>query len=425
VKRPPALSEEDARRVLYTNPADITLTILRDWFAWKQEIPPHFDPQAELTVPTDLRRLPVPPPGDRPAGTWTVRDAPGWSAVLVTTVGRVVANGLPFSRSAALRASQPYINAPWDEKVVRAVEQRLVDGRLDGTLDADDVAWAIDRLQWLGYAPTSFIASSMTIDTIRLPPKTAALKHKILAGERGDRLREGNLKEVAATEKELLTSAREELAGVDPGMDIYESGARGSFGNNYKNTAVMRGAIRRSDDPSKITVSTASLDDGIPKAEMPAYADMITQASYARSISTAQGGYILKQMNAAFQSLALDPSPTSDCGTARLLDVFIDDPREYLYRFYRDGSTLREITPALAEGLKGRSVRMRSPLFCASKGGICSRCAGTLFYRVGINQIGLLAGRIGTSMMASSLRSFHDVTLKTTKISLPNHIREL
>ena len=50
---------------------------------------------------------------------------------------------------------------------------------------------------------------------------------------------EGDLATVGKIEKELLELAKKELKG-NPGMDIYDSGSRGSFSNNYKNTAIMR-----------------------------------------------------------------------------------------------------------------------------------------------------------------------------------------
>ena len=187
----------------------------------------------------------------------------------------------------------------------------------------------------------------------------------------------------------------------------------------------MRGAIRKSDDPSRITVSTASLEEGIPSKEMPAYADLIVQASYGRSMMTAQGGYIAKQLNAAFQGLQLDADPKSDCRSNLTLQVTVDNPREYLYRFYKDGNKLVEVTPDTLSSIEGKVLKFRSPLFCGSKDGICSRCAGTLHHRMGVTNIGLIAGRIGTTLMNSSLKAFHDTSLKRKRISFKSYVREL
>jgi hypothetical protein len=319
----------------------------------------------------------------------------------------------------------PYVDAPWDSKKIGDIQQTAMDAMLSGKISYEDMAWMVDRMQWLGYAPVSFMAPSMTIDTIRLPKDAKKLKKEILAGERGDRIRGGDLKELGAFEKEVIDSARATLEGKDPGFDIFSSGARGTVGNNFKNMAVGRGAIRKSDDPSRITVSTASLEDGIPPAEMPAYADLIVQASYGRAVMTAQGGYIAKQLNMAFQGLTLDPDPESDCGTALTLTAEVDSPREYLFRHYREGGSLKEVLPEDLGRLKGKILKFRSPLYCGSKGGICSRCAGSMFYRMGVQNVGLIAGRIGTTLLNASLKQFHDASIKTKRVNMKDYIREL
>ena len=195
--------------------------------------------------------------------------------------------------------------------------------------------------------------------------------------------------------------------------------------NNFKNVALLRGAIRKSDDPSQITVSTASLEEGIPADEISAYADLIVQASYGRSMMTAQGGYIAKQLNAAFQGLKLDPDPKSDCRTPGTLLVQVDSPREYLFRFYVNGGKLIEVGPDDLDAIKGKTLRFRSPLYCGNKNGICAKCAGTLHHRMGILNIGLIAGRIGTTLMNASLKAFHDSSLKRTRIDLSKYVRRL
>lgn len=189
--------------------------------------------------------------------------------------------------------------------------------------------------------------------------------------------------------------------------------------------ALLRGAIRKSDDPSQITVSTVSLEEGIPPEELPAYADLIVQASYGRSMMTAQGGYIAKQLNAAFQGLQLNPDPNSDCRTPHALTVVVDNPREYLFRFYKEGGKLVEVMPDDLDSIKGKTLKFRSPLYCGDKSGICAKCAGTLHHRMGITNIGLIAGRIGTTLMNASLKAFHDSSLKMKRISLSDYTKKL
>ncbi len=419
------IKPEAALELLRTPPSDYSLDLLRVWLAQTKQAAPRFPATALLDVPAEFRDAPARQDGPQYEGNWDVRFAPNWSSVKSTTVGRFIANNLVFSRSKALREAFPYYDKPWNDKAVGEIQQRVIDMRLAGRITHEDMAFFIDRMQWLGYAPTSFLAPSMTIDTIRAPKAARRLKSEILKSERGDRIREGDLAELGRVEKDLVAAAKTELEGKDPGFDIFASGARGSVGNNFKNVALLRGAIRKSDDPSQITVSTASLEEGIPADELPAYADLIVQASYGRSMMTAQGGYIAKQLNAAFQGLRLDPDPQSDCRTPLTLRVTVDSPREYLFRFYKEGGKLVEVGPDDLEGIKGKTLQFRSPLYCGSKAGICAKCAGTLHHRMGITNIGLIAGRIGTTLMNASLKAFHDSSLKLTRIDLSKYVREL
>lgn len=419
------LTAEEAEKVVRTPPNDYSIHMLREWFADRASGPAALPPTSEFAIP---RSFAAPPPGEnasRAEGEWDVRFAPNWRGISGTTVGRFVANNLCFSRSRALREAVPYVDKPWDSKVIGELQQTAMDAMLAGEIDYEDMAWMVDRMQWLGYAPTVFVAPSMTIDTIRLPPGAKKLKKEILASPRGDKVRSGDLKELAAVESEIIAAARAELDGKDPGFEIYASGARGSVSNNYKQTAVMRGAIRKSDDPSIVSVSTASLEEGIPLDELPEYADLIVQASYGRAVMTATGGYIAKQLNMAFQSLRLDPDPRSDCRTKLTLRVSVDSPREYLFRNYVEGGATKTVLPKNLGDIKGKSVRFRSPMFCAQKGSICAACAGQMYYRMGITNIGLIANRIGTSIMAASLKSFHDTTMKMKRINFGEFCREL
>jgi len=222
------MSEEDALEVLRTSPNEYSMTLIKAWFAATPEGSARFDLQSTLLIPAHFRQPPE--ASDRVEGDWDVRWARGWDKVAETTVGRLVVNNLAFSRSKALRQAFPYYDKPWDKGVIGQVEQRVVDMRLAGVIGAEDAEWVINRLQWLGFAPTSFVVPSMTIDTVRLPAEAKKLKAELVGGELGQRAKAGDLMAMGEIEKRVLDSARRSSEGTDPGMDLYSSGARGSLG---------------------------------------------------------------------------------------------------------------------------------------------------------------------------------------------------
>jgi len=89
---------------------------------------------------------------------------------------------------------------------------------------------------------------------------------------------------------ELLEYARE-LMKDDPAMDMFTSGAGGSFENNFKNMFIMRGAVKDPTPNKGYNLITSNYVDGIKKEEYAAIANTLAAGPYARSKKTEVGGY--------------------------------------------------------------------------------------------------------------------------------------
>lgn len=89
---------------------------------------------------------------------------------------------------------------------------------------------------------------------------------------------------------ELLDYARE-LMKDDPAMDMFISGAGGSFENNFKNMFIMRGAVKDPTPNKGYNLITSNYIDGISKDEYSALANTLAAGPYARSKKTEVGGY--------------------------------------------------------------------------------------------------------------------------------------
>ena len=97
-------------------------------------------------------------------------------------------------------------------------------------------------------------------------------------------------------EKELLDYAAEILKD-DPGMDMYRSGARGSFKNNFKNMFVMKGLVK-SPDPSKgYNFVQSSYIDGVDKEDYVVLSNALIEGPYKRAKKTELGGAWEKTKN--------------------------------------------------------------------------------------------------------------------------------
>lgn len=198
-----------------------------------------------------------------------------------TTVGRYIFNMVTLTERTGPHVG--YINFPVNGSGMGKIESKMSDLLMNDIISVDDYSDWIDRLQWLGFSISDYINPPLTTDLLTLPDKVKKEKDWILSKEENiKRLKQdGDIILAGEIEKHLLDMSKEELKDL-PDMDIYDSGSRGSFSNNYKMTAVSRGVVASVSSPDQVNISMASLDEGIPPEERYIYADVLTNASYSR-----------------------------------------------------------------------------------------------------------------------------------------------
>jgi hypothetical protein len=138
--------------------------------------------------------------------------------------------------------------------------------------------------------------------------------------------------------------------------------------------------------------------------------------------SGAKTNDLAKQLAAAFQSVVLD-EPGTDCGTRETVTVVLTqrNSREYALRWVQDGGRLIVLDGETMPRYVGKAVKMRSPMLCLSQK-ICSKCAGDLYYRLGIKNVGLLSSRIGSRVLNMSLKKFHNTTVKYLRLNIEKYL---
>jgi hypothetical protein len=334
-----------------------------------------------------------------------------------TTLGRIVFNYFSFF-DPVLKRIFGYINKPFDKSTKGFIEDRIALAYVEDEIDNKIMHEFIDRWHWLGFGIASFMSLSLDIDTIR-PLKEVEAAKKVAFKKHAEIISSNDVNAYIAVEKDLVNLAETTLTKMDtPGMAIYNSGASKGFGNNYKNTSMARGAIPRSNDFSQMNISTANLVDGVPKEDLWKYNDMLTTASFNRAVGTQIGGYIVKSLNASLGHVVLDERK-SDCGTKRLYKVNLTKKDAMLYhlRFAKISNKLVLLKKDVLDSLVGQTIEIRSPLFCTSDK-ICNMCAGDAMYEFGSKLAGSLSTKIGSAVLNTSLKSFHDMSVKTSKIDI-------
>jgi len=337
----------------------------------------------------------------------------------MTTVGRYVFNKIVLTSKTGPLVG--YVNYRMTDSGIGKLDGVYASLLLDDKITSQDYVDYLDKMEWLGFSIVRFVNPSLTTDLI-IPPDTIKQQKKELLEKYKDKFYAADPKTVSMVEKTLLKSAKEELKDK-PDMDIYNSGSRGSFGNNYKNVNIFRGLIPDVVDPSKMHVSSASLSEGIPPEEQTLYANIATIGASSRALATRQGGYVAKQLASSFQGIVLDKHG-SDCHSNKTVNMLLTSGNYSMFkeRYIVDRGKLVLLDDNTKNRYLNHMCKFRSPMFCQSKTGICNKCAGELYYKLGIKNVGLIVNLVGNALVSLSMKSFHDMSVKVKTINLDDYI---
>lgn len=208
--------------------------------------------------------------------------------------------------------------------------------------------------------------------------------------------------------KELLEYAKE-LMKDDPAMDMFDSGGGGSHDENFKNIFIMRGTVMNPDPAKGYDVIFSNYIDGISKEEYTKISNTLAAGPYARSKKTELGGYWEKLFsNAVGSTILLDEG--TDCGTKRTIEVNVTSKNidSVMYNYVVEGNNLVEINSHNKSRFIGKKIKMRYSSMCEAKEGICNKCAGNLYYKLGIRNVGIATSQIPSKLKLVSMKAFHD-----------------
>jgi hypothetical protein len=396
------LNEEQVKEIFsLITEENITMDLIKDLLVTRRDSPAKYSPNDTFDLPA--KKL--------------YNDK-----AIVTTVGKYLVN--QFLLMPNIIKHTGYINRTLDKGGIGFLEDSLAELLLTDKITTNDYIDYIDKAQWLGFAPSFVVSPGYGYDIV-VPLDTVNKRKEELIKKHEQSLKDNDPVAATAIERELTDLAEEELRLNDVmGMDYFDSGTSKGFGNNYKNMSIMRGSMPNNSEPGKFHVTTSNLMDGIDKEEFYKYADLTVLASHSRAIGTQKGGYVSKQLNASFQTLMLDDKGT-DCGTRMTIpfELTKGNKGQFLYRYIKEGDKTVLLDKTNVDSYIGKSVEFRTPMYCTSEK-ICNKCAGELYYMLGIKNTGLLSARVGSSLMNMALKKFHDTTLKYNEIKIDNFIEE-
>ena len=330
----------------------------------------------------------------------------------ITTVGLWV-----FNKSFIEDKSEflGYINRPVDDDTYSYINTTMSYALLEDKMTVQQLKDFIMQTQ-IVMSCASAICPSHTMDMLLLTNK-AEVKKKQLEKEHAEGLANKDLKEMKTVEDELIAWAKDELKDSES-VDMYNSGARSSWKNNFKNMYLVKGPIKQTD--GSYNYVSSSYISGMDPKDYANINDAAVAGPYARSRKTQTGGYLEKKFTNATQHIKVG-KPGSDCGSTHYVTITLNKKNisQWMYCFViNNNGSLTEITTDNKDKFIGKTVKFRFSSLCQSKNGvICEKCAGTLYNRIGIENIGLGAMVYASSLKNAAMKSFHDSTLDLVSIN--------
>lgn len=389
-------NQADVEMFLNLKEEDITTSFIMNNFAQFNGNPPKFNVYDEIVIP---------------AGAFTDGELCNTQSFR-TSLGSWIFNKFFIERD--LIGILGYHNEAMSKKNYGKLNNKLAYALLEDDIIVDVFKRFIEKGQkFMPYV--SIFSPSVTKKLLLCDKEIEKEKKKLLKKyEKEVAARDGVV--IEQIEKELLDFAQDYLDG-DDSLECYDSGARMSFDNHFKNMYVMRGLAVDPDPNKGYNVMTSCYNSGISAEDYSALCNSLARGPYSRARKTSIGGYWEKLFVAGYQHLVIDP-PGSDCGTKRYIEFVLTNPEDYLYSYIIEGNNLVELTSKNMDKYRNKKVKMRFASLCESKTGFCNKCAGNLFNRLGMRNVGVALAAIPGQLKNLAMKSFHDSTVKTVEMDI-------
>lgn len=239
-------NKEDLIMLFNLKETDITYSFLMEQFAEFNE-KAKFNPYDIITIPKGIYGK------DNKKNTNEVK----------TTVGIYIWNKYFLEQDLGIYINETIDSDKWDS-IMDDISRKVLEDELDVTI-IDHMLMKAQKLM-----PLCSVLSPSITDKFMKVSSVCEKKKNELAKKYKDGIEAGDAEVASKMEKELLDYAREYLKD-DPSLDLYDSGARSSFKNHFKNMYVMKGAVANPDPNSdkQFNIVLSCYNSGISKEDYP------------------------------------------------------------------------------------------------------------------------------------------------------------
>lgn len=338
---------------------------------------------------------------------------PNVKETVTSTVGRYIFNLVTLAYAYGDKID--YVNKPITSKVLDGLQTQMADLLLMHEITVQQFGKWQTSVCWLNNF-SEVLVPGQTVNMLLLPMPIKKELQRLIKENKDVILKNDAVAYVNLIEKPILKFAKEYFIETqDPGWQLYCHGKKPKFENAFKNMYLEIGPVYDI-ATGKFDIINASFADGIDKEKYTTYASSAVFGNYNRGVATQDAGAKTKHFTVAFQSLVVTEE---DCGTTKFLKMTITDKNKsnLKWRWIKNGDSLKLVTPDILDSFVGKTVYARTPLYCKTPNGcLCWKCAGDIYRRLGIKNVGLTLNRLTSDFLQVALKKMHDVTVNTTVV---------
>ena len=306
-----------------------------------------------------------------------------------TTAGRVIFNNI-------LPNYIEFINEPIDKKYVKKI--------LSYTLERDenDYIHVMDSMMQLGFQYSTSHPKSISMDMLDIKHPTL-LKLKKKLGEAKTVEEQSNIL------KDMDSEIMNYLKDYAPDLYNWTKSGGAKDPTQLRQMMVSKGLIQDANGNLLPPIS-GSISDGYDAKTYFNASAGARNSLISKALGTASGGYLFRKVLFVLGNVEADRT-LKNCGTKLTLDIKLtkDIFSRLRGRYVAIGNDIKPVS----EDMIGKIIKLRSPVFCRSKG-ICRTCFGDLINQIKSDNVGIVAAQSAFSMAESFMKSV-DSLIQTEK----------
>lgn len=329
-----------------------------------------------------------------------------------TTVGRLIYNKVLFGLLWDNKHF-PYINEQFNNKKFENACKLIGQLQIEKKCPSETVSRVIDLNTEMGMRLSTIYNAGLTSSMMMPSDEFVGYRDKVIDSVKDKVLETGDINLLSDAEDKVIDYAKKYFKNDDM-FEMYASGAKAKWDNDFKNLQVSTGAL-----PSivggKPVVIFNSLNQGIDPEYLPDWVNVGVKGATDRGLQTALAGAEFKDINNAGQGIY---GYRGDCGSTKGLEEVYTDKFKLLNRYVimPDGSQVK-VTLDNVDKFLNKKITVRNVIYCRHKdGSYCSHCIGeTPFEYMNRDKIpiGLLTSDASSKLLNMFMKSTHSLSAST------------